>query len=173
MAARKFRLRASTVATITAVAAILLGIWDSTQTRRHNRLSVAPYLVVDYTVQASTEQSRYSVSLTNEGVGPAIVRSVQITLPASLGGGTFDDWGEVAELLRTRGYTVPNYWNFEGGEALGVQKDRQLITAFMPRDAASAGMQESIAGIQVVVRYASVYGDEYVASLHNDPAPGR
>jgi hypothetical protein len=168
MATRRFRWRASTVATITAVAAILLGIWDSTQTRRHNRLSVAPYLVVDYTVEASEEQSRYTVSLTNEGVGPAIVSSVRISLPASLGGGTYDDWGQVASLLRTRGFTVPTYWNFEGGEALGVQKNRQLVAAFIPRSASTAAMQERIAGIQIVVKYASVYGDEYEARLQNE-----
>jgi hypothetical protein len=91
------------------------------------------------------------------------VRSVRITLPASLGGGTYDDWGEVAALLRIRGYAVPSYWNFEGGEALGVQKDRQLITAFMARDSAAAAMQEAIAGIQVVVKYARRRSSQIVA----------
>src|SRR5688572_23932360 len=130
--AKRFIINATTIATLTAVAAIILGIIDSRQTRAHNRLSVAPYVVVDYSLAAQPEQASFTVHLSNEGVGPAIVDSVKIVLPDSLGGGTFVNWREVAELLRERGAAVPSYWNYRRGEALGVQRSRELIRIIVP-----------------------------------------
>jgi hypothetical protein len=121
------KIGASGVATIAAVAAIMLGIVDSMQTRAHNRLSVAPYLVVDYTMSARPGESIYRVEVSNEGVGPAIVEAMEITLPAELGGKKYPSWNEPVAILRQRGARVDSYWNYEGGEALGVQRSRQLI----------------------------------------------
>ena len=157
------RIRPSTIATIIAVAAIVLGVVDSMQTRAHNRLSVKPYLVVDYSVSARPQQMEWSVSVSNEGVGPGIIRSMRIELPAGLGGGSHESWGPAVDALRARGAEVSTYWNFEGGEALGVQRSRQLMRLLVP-DSARALIDE-LAGIDVVVRYESIYGEEFSASL--------
>jgi hypothetical protein len=158
------RIRASTVATITAVAAIALGIVDSYQTRAHNRLSVAPYLVVDYTMSARPGESSYTVSVSNEGVGPAVIESLEITLPASLGGGKYENWNEAVPLLRQRGARVPSYWNYSGGEALGVQRSRDLIQVTVGSDRAEQLMPQ-LAEIDVEVAYRSVYKDLRKARL--------
>jgi ABC-type amino acid transport system permease subunit len=160
----RWKINATTIATITAVAAIVLGIIDSIQTRAHNRLSVAPYLVVDYTVNAQTGQSIFIVHLNNEGVGPAIIKSVRVKLPAALGGQEYAGWNDVAELLEARGAKVPTYWNFEGGEALGVQRGRELIRVVMP-SAIAATLQPLLSQIDVEVRYTSIYKQEFEARL--------
>jgi hypothetical protein len=156
--------RASTIATVTAVAAIVLGIIDSMQTRAHNRLSVSPYLVCDYSVSAQTAQSVFRIQLSNEGVGPAIIKSVRITLPAALGGKSYEGWNDIAELLRARGAEVPTYWNYEGGEALGVQSSRELIQIDVP-SALVLTLMPLLIDINVEVTYASIYREEFRASL--------
>jgi hypothetical protein len=161
---RRWKIDATVIATITAVAAIVLGIIDSMQTRAHNRLSVAPYLVVDYSVAGQTGQSTFTVNLSNEGVGPAIIKSVRVKLPAALGGKTYDGWNDVVKILKERGAEVPNYWNYEGGEALGAQRGRDLLRAVMP-SAVADSMLPLLSAIDVQVDYASVYKQEFKATL--------
>lgn len=151
---------------ITAVAAIALGVWDSAQNRRHNRLSVAPYLVCDYSMTATPKATTFIVILSNEGIGPAIIRSVQIQLPEALGGGSFDEWGPVVAALRARGVDVQNYWNFEADEALGVQKQQELLRAIVAQNNATERMMQDLGSIRVAVKYASVYGDVREARLN-------
>jgi hypothetical protein len=162
--ARRLRLRASTIATITAVAAITLGIVDSMQTRAHNRLSVAPVLVVDYSVAAQPAQTVFRVILSNEGVGPAVIQSVRITAPPQLGGKSYSKWGPVAELLRERGAEVPTYWDYRGGEALRVQGDRELIRINVPSEVAPA-ILPLLRQMNVVIDYTSIYREKFRASF--------
>lgn len=42
-------------------------------------------------------------------------------MPEALGGGTHRDWTNIVPALRERGIDVLSYWNYEGGEALGVE----------------------------------------------------
>jgi hypothetical protein len=151
---------------ITAVAAIVLGVWDSTQNRRHNRLSVAPYLDCSYTMSANRDATAFVITVSNEGIGPAIVRSVEITMPVDLGGGSFDEWGSPVAALRERGIEVLSYWNFEPGEALGVQNTQELLRARVAQADGSAELLRQLADIRVTVTYASIYGDEQQAQLN-------
>ena len=157
-------MRASTIATITAIAAIGLGIVDSMQTRAHNRLSVAPYLVCDYTVAAAPNQSVYRVNLSNEGVGPAIIHSVRITLPQELGGKSYTSWTDVAALLRERGAQALTYWDYEGGEALGSQNQRELIRVNVPAELVDT-LMPMLTKINVEIEYASIYRQKFRAAL--------
>jgi hypothetical protein len=161
-----WKVGASTIATITAVAAIVLGIVDSMQTRAHNRLSVAPYLVCDYSVSGQSNQSIFTVNLSNEGVGPGIIKTVRVTLPPELGGKTYPGWNAVVEILRSRGAVVPTYWNFEGGEALGVQRGRELVRVIMPSDVAKQ-LLPILSQIDVEVVYSSIYNQEFRTRLRS------
>ena len=158
------RIRPSTIATIIAVAAIVLGIVDSMQTRAHNRLSVRPFLVVDYSHAVRGSETTFVVEVSNEGVGPAVIREMEIILPESLGGGSYPDWSRAVEALREAGAVVLSYWNFEGGEALGVQRSRELIRVLVQEDA-PPGLEELFDGIDVRVGYESIYGEDFSARM--------
>lgn len=160
----KWKISASAIATITAVAAILLGIADSMQTRAHNRLSVSPYLVVDYNSIAQPGQSTYRIDLSNEGVGPAIIQSMEVTLPDSLGGGKYPSWDKPAEMLRQRGALIMSYWNYEGGEALGVQRNRSLIEIVV-KGGETERLMRLLGQIDVEITYRSIYQQERKARL--------
>ena len=160
----KWKISGSAIATTAAVAAILLGIVDSMQTRAHNRLSVAPYLVVDYNSIAQPGQLSYRIDVSNEGVGPAIIESMLITMPQTLGGGKYRTWDQPAAELRKRGATIPSYWNYEGGEALGAQRNRELIEIVMKGDGREQLMQ-LLQQIDVEITYRSIYRQESKARL--------
>ena len=161
---RRFRMRASTIATITAVAAITLGIIDSIQTRAHNRLSVVPYLVIDYSIAAQGDRTLFVVRVSNEGVGPAIIKSMKVKLPPELGGGSHDGWSQAVATLRQRGVEVQTYWEYEGGEAVGVQGEQELMRMALESDSAKA-RQPAIEKIDIEIVYRSIYHEEFKAKL--------
>lgn len=160
----RLRMRPSTIATIIGVAAIGLGIIDSVQTRAHNRLSVAPYLVIDYSVSGQTDQTVLAISVSNEGVGPAVIKSMKVTLPPELGGGASENWTETVETLRERGARVESYWNYEGGEAVGVQRGRDLMRVAVP-SAIAETLMPLLTKIDVELVYTSIYREEFRAVL--------
>ena len=114
--------RPSTIATIIAVAAIVLGIVD------------------------------------------AVIRSMRVTLPGALGGASHGSWGVAVQRLRAAGADVPAYWNFEGGEALGVQRSRELARVVVP-SSAGRDLLDALDRIDVEIVYESVYGEEFSARL--------
>ncbi|GLK90787.1 hypothetical protein [Pseudomonas turukhanskensis] len=61
---------------ITAAVALLMGFWQARATRRHNMLMVRPHL--DHKHVENNEQDTYQFEVTNDGVGPAIIKSAQI-----------------------------------------------------------------------------------------------
>src|SRR5688500_10693123 len=54
--------------------------------------------------------------------------------PEALGGRRYPSWDTPAEMLRNRGAEIPSYWNYEGGEALGVERNRELIQIVVKGD---------------------------------------
>ena len=57
-------------AAVTAVAALVVSVWQGAETRKHNRLSVTPRIRFDF-VYRRGEKVRFQ--LMNRGIGPAIV----------------------------------------------------------------------------------------------------
>lgn len=61
---------------LVACLALGLTIWQGSLTRRHNRLSVRPHLVVE----TSSDDFEYEVRLTNNGLGPAVIKRIDVTV---------------------------------------------------------------------------------------------
>lgn len=66
-------------AVMVAAFALFATLWQSYVTRRHNRLSVAPYLRFDV-YWTHTDIKEAGIYLANKGVGPAIIRSFSVSL---------------------------------------------------------------------------------------------
>lgn len=65
---------------VVSLVAISLTIWEGIATRRHNRLSVRPYIISRKTRDWSPKGMRYRYVLSNTGLGPAIVRELSLTV---------------------------------------------------------------------------------------------
>ena len=60
---------------IIAVCALILTIWQAFVTRRHNKLSVVPYLT---TWSNSGDKGLFRVDIINNGIGPALIQTFQV-----------------------------------------------------------------------------------------------
>src|ERR1043166_2735072 len=72
-------------AIVIALASLLVAIWSSVLTRKHHRLSVTPRLRVDY---VHMPDQPIEVTLTNNGLGTAIVREFAVLIDGSPMSGT-------------------------------------------------------------------------------------
>jgi hypothetical protein len=63
---------------IIALCALGLTIWQAMLTRRHNRLSVKPYLTIWNDLDQ--EKHRYWIQLLNNGTGPALIKDFRIEI---------------------------------------------------------------------------------------------
>lgn len=169
----------------TAVVALAVGVWDNIQTRQHNRLSVIPHLVFVAEFGAVDEEegvleggSREGATLTlrNEGVGPAVVDSVSVHLlgPDS----TRREYATLPEatgpLERTEpGVQILGTTDIGSGSVIAPGREIPLLR-FAVDEAAVA---DTLAGdgtdlafavldrLTMVVHYHSVYGDAYADTL--------
>jgi len=163
---------AAAAATLTAIVAVVIAIWDNVQTRRHNRLSVLPYVVIERVQQDSFGVGRGLITASNEGVGPAILGSLEIRL--SLPGGrdtTLNSWAEAAPLIQQEGVQVRGYAEIDSGQALGVQRSDVLLRVQSEPPNAVARIQALFDRLHVRLRYSSVYGDASEAVLGRWNAP--
>jgi hypothetical protein len=151
------RLRADTItaiaATITAVAALVVTVWDNVQTREYNRLSVVPKLTL---VVQRTGAENAVINLRNDGVGPAIMRKIEIRLVSPEGVKTsYASFANAHAALEDHGVQVTGYWDFDGGL----------------ESASSDPVQSLINGLSARISYESIYGDPQEALL-NWSVPG-
>jgi len=162
--------RASTIAaasaTVAAVAAVFIAIWDNVQSRQHNRLSVLPY--IDITLMR-TNYADGAILIENLGTGPAIVQGMTIRVETPSGRDTaFSEWGPAAPLLRARGAQLNGWTDLDSTSAIGVQQQRHLLR-FQVSD--TTGEVDHfccfVGTFSVEVRYASVYGEQRVARWSN------
>jgi hypothetical protein len=163
----RMKIRAESVtavaATFTALAALAIAVWDNVQAREHNRLSVAPRLTIDMTQQNSTT----SITVRNDGVGPALVRRMDVRFSDPGGVIESQTWPEVAARFSEAGHPVGATWQFTAGDAIGVDRGFTLFCVSAGEGpAAGPSVGDLIARLGVRIEYESIYGDSW-SSTYN------
>jgi hypothetical protein len=79
---------------IIALAAFVVAVWQGYLTRKHDRLSVTPHLRIDTSVGAAP----ICVTISNRGVGPAIIKSISISVDRQRFQG--DEFDQIIAALR-------------------------------------------------------------------------
>lgn len=158
-----------------AVAALVTAVWSAGATRRHNRLSVKPHLAI--ATWATDSIQKWGIVLSNDGLGPAVVRSYKIfidgkEIPPS-------KWADIAACL---GEPVGR-WEYAAPVGAIKPGDECFLFA-VPREvfaSESGKFYDILKRIRIRVTYASMYGPrdkcEYVlpdrfSSLVAPPDPG-
>lgn len=156
----------ASAATLTALVAVAIAVWDNVQTRKHNRLSVLPYVVIQRVQRDSAGINRGELTMSNEGVGPAILQELEIRLPLEGGRDTvLTAWGSAAPLIQRQGLQILGWQDIVGGSALGVQRGGVLLRLQAEGDSANPRMQALLDRLRLRLRYASIYGEEKTATL--------
>jgi hypothetical protein len=157
-------------ATVTAVAAVAVAVWDNVQSRAYNRLSIRPLLVLDAqrSTTDSTDTGEFTIS--NQGVGPAVVRDVRIRYAPIDGGADtlgFENWAELAARLRPLGYVVTGWTDLAADRPIGTDHSISLFRFQVARPADSEqeadmhDVQKVFDAIVLDVAYESVYGERF------------
>lgn len=152
--------------TVTALVAVAVAIWDNVETRKHNRLSVLPYVVLNHVRSDSDDETRAEVVMSNEGVGPAVLRALENRFRGGSGRDTVVTfWGAVAPLITEVGVRITGWADVDSGSALGVQQTQRLLRIEADGPDSGERVQRVLDGLGLRLRYTSIYGDPAEASL--------
>jgi len=158
-------------AVVVAVCSMAVAVYEGSQTRKHNRLSVLPKLTPVVGLNWKKPKDALGFSIENNGTGPAIINSVTVYLdgkpmPQSNSGG----WLELFEKLELFGQSN-RYYKFDTGDALSVGQSKKLL-AYDPDLAKEEGetpvrFYQALERISVKITYASVYGNKQVTCINS------
>ena len=145
-------------ATVIALIALGVSLWQGHLSKQHNRLSVTPHLRIDWYIE---DGAPLRICLRNAGIGPATLREIAIRAD----GTTFTNAEPLCvenamaalgiDALNERVYTP------DPGEFMAVNEEYRLIEfVHPPPDPALADRAIAALRRAITVRYTSVYGEE-------------
>ena len=164
------RVNANTVigiaASVTAIAAVVVSIWQGVQQRRHNVLSVRPALSFDKDVAA--DGTLLGIDLKNAGTGPALIKRFVIYVddrPVSDGQG--DVW-EAAEKVLNLANPQLHFTEFyyDPGDSMPANEEKRIIGIEREdynklSDSDKALWKNALSRIRIKVEYTSIYEENF------------
>ena len=151
------------IAIFIALLALGVTLWQLSVQRKHNRMSVKPYLVFNRIV--SGESHQMTIELTNAGLGPAFIKDMAVYIddePFNMS--STAPWPKI--LIRAGLNTTT---------VAGMTLDKYAIIAGKTVDIVSAetsnsheDMVKCIHRIDIKIRYESCYGDPFEVRNNED-----
>jgi hypothetical protein len=151
----------SIVAVVVSVVALGLNLYQTRllQTQLHS--GVWPYLSISYPLSYSEHDSDFRFTISNDGVGPAIVKSVRVTLD----GRPMQRWEDVFDALFGDHHKISSYLGTVHDQVIpsGVNRDTRIEAVRLVDREAGRGMHEA-GGTRLIMEicYCSVYDDCWV-----------
>ena len=150
----------SAVALAVSVFALAIGAWQTRLMQTQARASVWPYLSIGYTYSSDTDENAFIWRVDNNGVGPARVERVSL----SLDGRPMKHWTDVLIALGFKGKLHLSTSSISG-EVIPPSLNRE--TAIDPihindRDVGAA-FKNAVERFRMDICYCSVYDDCWVA----------
>jgi hypothetical protein len=144
-----------------ALAALTVTIWEGITNRRHNRLSLRPFLSI--TQHLGGTQGRFGISVDNDGLGPAAITRCSVSVDGDVISDEEDpDWNVVLSKL---GLEVEAICERIRGRAIHSGDRKWLLTIRL--EDASEPVRKALLGafkrLRVEIHYDSFYGEGYVA----------
>jgi hypothetical protein len=144
--------------------ALAVGAYQTRLMQTQARASVWPYLVIDYHYRTpESPNPGYALRVENNGVGPAVVRSVHV----SVDGKPIQHWVQAIELLHEKEFPAVASAMFSGlrGAVIPPSTNRETaIAAFeTDNDKVAAAFRDAQSRINVDICYCSIYDDCWTA----------
>jgi hypothetical protein len=142
-------------ALIVSVSAMVVGIYEAALQRAHDRAEVWPHVEL----ATFTNPQGAAVTLENGGLGPAVIKSVEVTVDAK----RRRSWPDVLQALLG---AVPNAYSnrtvvdhaLRAGEQVTILA---LATKDLPKE-----FWPTVQRVGVTVCYSSVFGDNWLLTTH-------
>jgi len=156
----------SICAGIAAITAVAVSLYQAALARQQLRASAWPYVTQGNSL---TQGQPYQRMVSNEGVGPARVRSFVVLVDAQ----PVTKWNDAVKALTGEGEPALGYSSFGRGSVLPAGAEKTLLV--LPAgDRAVKFWSEAQTRLRTVVCYCSVYDECWSAdSEEDDPAPVR
>ena len=143
-----------------AVVALSFSIWQGMQTRKHNRLSVYPYLILGRSRIRKDSKGTVAVTLTNEGVGLAFIKEFVL----------YYDGKEVVrnnaeeykkflfgDIIKAEGYKPTKTGRIGPGACINVGEEKTLWEAEYN---AEKDFGSILTRLDFYIEYQSIYGKQ-------------
>ncbi len=138
-------------ALVVSISAVVVGIYEASLQRHHDRAEVWPNLEIGVFTTPSTA----TIKLQSTGVGPAIIKSVVVTVD----GKAKRNWDDVLRALTGREPTgFGNYSSVNHGMRPGDELDMLIA----PTRAVPADFWTAIKRVSMTVCYGSVFEENWI-----------
>jgi len=134
---------------VIAISAVVVSVWQVKLAQTHNRLSVRPYM--DFFSGYVDNDNHWQITLSNEGVGPAILQSTEFTYQ----GKTYYTWDEVMTAANLNDYRRGGV-TFSKDSPFAVGKTVIFIRLLRAEEHLRGDL-----GIDVKIKYESIYGESF------------
>lgn len=152
---------------IVSLLAFGLTLWEARTTRKHNRLSVRPYVVSRQKKGRSKEGVSISYEFINSGLGPALIEELKVNLERK----KIEADDPVEEMLkrclaRKLPYVLKSSSVPSPGYCLKPGEEYLFAEVFFPglTPEQEVALGELLRPAGLVLRYASFYGEKFVFS---------
>lgn len=158
-------------AAIVALCALGFTAYQTWATRRHNRLLVRPKLDLLANRVMGPNRGKIDLSIVNNGLGPAIIDSFQVTVD---GGAVNLKVPSEVETAMTRlfgpGKRSFTIGTFAVGTALRKDEARQLLGMEFPATNQTEydAVENQLNRVRVAIDYRSLYDEKFFLVLSND-----
>lgn len=133
---------------VIAISAVVVSVWQVQLAQTHNRFSVRPYM--DF-FSGWVDEDEWQVTLSNEGVGPAILQSTEFTYK----GKTYYKWDDLLDVTNLRKYNRGTV-TFSPESPFAVGKTIVFFKLLRKEDSLRNQL-----GIDVKVKYESIYEEHF------------
>ena len=144
-------------AQITALAALLVALWTGYLGRLHNRQSVRP--ILSSTVAFGPEDRLKGITVSNVGLGPAVIESFTVFLDKNKQAGSCGGWTTAFDTIGVKRGLFTHRW-YDKGDVLAGPTRHILLgvdTQQVEDPQALLDLKEVIKRIDVRIVYSSVY----------------
>lgn len=142
--------------------ALAVAIWQGIETRKHNRLSVAPYITVAPMLTGLNGLN--GIYIANDGTGTAFIKKASLTVNGKQFDLTTNSWPQVYEHLGIKPLCHSESW-FKEGAALKAGEERQIISLTKNPLSASCPFELikllSTKELNLSIEYYSIYKEKF------------
>lgn len=149
-------------AAVIALCALGLTVWQAVVARRHNKLSVTPYLTT--WSHSDGGNNRYQIDLLNNGIGPALIKSFLIQIDdRSISGEGTEPIEQALKILFPQYSYQPSLAYVANGYMMSEKESRSLaIIQFNGSPLPSPDeVKHAIKKARLIIDYESIYGDKH------------
>ena len=154
-------------ALVVSLVAVIVGVYSAYTDRTYARASVWPRVELNFHLSKNSDSSEFGLKMTNSGIGPAIIKSVQM----EMNGNYLKTW---QDILLSAGEDHQGIHLSTNNIASIVLPAERTVTTFHIKAKSkemSGQVREMLKPLNISVCYCSVYDECWMKKRKSEPKP--